>query len=1164
MSVSVLREVEIDGHRISRRVDRVVLIALVAADGRPVSRRVLELIINFNDQRQAPDRDVQQALSRLSARAGDALVCERGGPVSLTLPTASTDLDRFELACDRRAIASARSSAARIGALRDAIAMCPGDLWADLYDFVSADPHYLRPQRDNLLRQRRAALTELTFELLRAGEVSAALAVKQEAAADEDWEYDPFAQLSVVHALWANGDHVEAKVVLNAIDRFFRNNQSEPGFDLEGVRDRIRRSVPWTVADLPAGLGEQPDSALGAAASAGDPPGRDGSSDRALPGTAGPLTRAHPRGLGADDQIESQTVSAAAIAAASSKRRSASRGGLEWQGRVSAPGRSVGRSHDLHHVIAAMRASSSRTVNPFVVKGPSGIGRSRFLDDVERSLVGMGWSVMSTRCIANYSRPLGTALDLLADADSGLAEEMEGDPSDPRFVVAVANELLRLASDTPCGLIIDDAHFADPASLAAFEVALARRTTGHPLWILLSHNLGGASAVEPQVEAAIRSIEADRRCEHVVLRPFTDREVSVVTEDMLGSALDIADCWSLVEVTQGRPANVVRAVFDLADSGLIRLDHSGSFLAESALSSVSRRSDLGAVDDGGRLPAALRLLGPDTRVGDLAAVLGWPETEVLEQLSELSACEVVGPHYERRVRFRSDSGSAVGESEHPAAGQQDVLDAIIALLARTSSEHAPDPETDACIARLCGVLDPPVLVDLRTRDLGGNSAGSAVTGHLRRHAERLQAAGGWVGAAKVWDIATVVSPDHEQSLVMTGFAGRCWLRGHDGAAAEERLTRAMRSSDRSVRGTATIDLCRTYSSILIMERPASAVIDLVEAWMREVAEQPDPVATDLAAELAGVAAERLSVDRRYDEARRWIARAYEQMRPECPSLTRGMVAVAAGVVEILAANHAAALAHFNTAIELAEGDGWLIAWCAARTLLCRAVVHPLDVRPVDVVQAKSLALGVLSWSDVLMTAVAATQVALVQRDVGWARAEIDEAIQTEQRANYALTAKGLRLLFAAATSGSLYDDGDGWLVGIGRTWALSQRTEMGGLVAVVDDDSGSSNTMDLGVGREDRAQRLLADITTTLEHIDADAEANYLDMWSVALVAIVADLLVGNWDELAGCLDVDAELRDLAKRALAHVQQLAASGEYAVLGVPVSLRLLAERLMRRM
>lgn len=1158
MRISVLRSVEIDGNRVSRRIDRVVLIALVAADGRPVSRRVLELIINPTDRLAGADRQVSQSLSRLGRIAGDALHCERGGPASLALASGSTDVEHFERAADRRAIASIHSASARIEALRSAVALCPADLWADLHEFVAADPHYLRPQKANLLRQRRALLTELTFELLRAGDIAGAIAVRQEAAADEDWEYDPIAQLSVVHAHWADGDHVEANVVLGAIERFYRNNQTEPDFDLIQIRDRIRRSVEWSVAELPSGLSDRLD--LHGRLRADD---ARTAATRAGAGTEGPLRKGRPgpaAPVGPRPAIEGDTAA-----------EPVARSGSTWNGRPHPPRRTVGRSHDVHHVVAAMRASPSRSVNPFIVKGPSGIGRSRFLDEIERALSGMGWAVASTRCVQNLSAPLGAAIDLLCDVDPDLVKDLSGDPSDPRYVVTVANALLALATHAPCGILIDDAQFADPASLAALEVALARRTTGYPLWIVLSHNPDATEVAGPEVEAAIGSIEADRRCEQIVLRPFTDREVAVVVEDIIGLPLDVADCWSLGEVTEGCPADVVRALFDLADAGMIRLDQEGCFFAEGALSFLTQPAGGSVSTTDAELADALCIFGSDSRVSDLATVLGQPATEVVARLSRLPRVEIVGSESAPRVRFNIDEiGRAAGADSSTELSRR-TFEAVVALAHRSrASSRAggmsgksvvddrsetsalstaepkaePDAETDAVVSRLCGVLDRASLVAIRAHSMGDRSTPLLVAEHLQRHARRLQSAGGWVGAAKVWDLVTVVVDDVDQSLAAAGMAGRCWLRAHDGGAAEDRLTRAMQSSDQMVRGAATIDLCRTYSSISLMEHQASDVIDLVEGWRTELETQPGPTATDVLTELAGIAAERLAVERRYEEARSWVAKANESMRPDCPNLTRGMVSFAAGVVEILAANHAEALAHFSQALALADGDGWLIAWCAARTLVCRAVVQPLDVRPNDVVQAKSLALGVLSWSDVLMTAVAATQIALVQSDVGWALAEMDEAVQTENRASYALTAKGLRLLFAAATAGSLHEDGDGWLIGIGRTWALTQR---------------ASEARD----EEIVAEQLLSDIAKSLDDIDADASSNYLDTWSVALVAIVADLVDGHWDALMASSVQDGELPAIAKRALDHVDALTAAGEYAVLGVPVPLHKLAARLRQR-
>jgi DNA-binding CsgD family transcriptional regulator len=171
----------------------------------------------------------------------------------------------------------------------------------------------------------------------------------------------------------------------------------------------------------------------------------------------------------------------------------------------------IGREPEVGQVVAALdRVTSGASPVGIRIEGPAGIGKSTLWQaGVEEARL-RGWHVLAARAVASESRlTLGVLADLLApvsdavlaqlpepqrralaialfraDPDPGLAVPLEG----RMLGTAVRTVLRQLVADRPVLVGIDDAQWADSASVSAIAFAL-RRLDGLPIAFLLARRV---------------------------------------------------------------------------------------------------------------------------------------------------------------------------------------------------------------------------------------------------------------------------------------------------------------------------------------------------------------------------------------------------------------------------------------------------------------------------------------------------------------------------------------------------------------------------------------------------------------------------------------------------------------------------------------------------
>jgi ATP/maltotriose-dependent transcriptional regulator MalT len=315
----------------------------------------------------------------------------------------------------------------------------------------------------------------------------------------------------------------------------------------------------------------------------------------------------------------------------------------------------LGRDRELTVVRRALRELVAGLPGDLAISGEPGIGKTRLLDEVVRLAVGHGCLVARAAAGELESRMpfavIAHALDpLVARAGPELAAGLDraelatvfpssrssAETKQPLMVpverhllfAAVRTAVGRLAVARPMLVILDDAHWADPASVELLHHLLRRPPPGR-VTIVVAYRPRQAA---PGLDAAL---DAGRRVARVPLAPLSDGDA----ERLLSGVSSRQRRQRLLRLADGNPLHLLT----IARSG-------GGPLA------ILVRRDLGAV------PAAAR------RVAAAAAVLGDAiRPTIVADLADLPVARVFAATDDlaRRDLVRADTSTGVIRFRHP-------------------------------------------------------------------------------------------------------------------------------------------------------------------------------------------------------------------------------------------------------------------------------------------------------------------------------------------------------------------------------------------------------------------------------------------------------------------------------------------------------------------
>ena len=275
-----------------------------------------------------------------------------------------------------------------------------------------------------------------------------------------------------------------------------------------------------------------------------------------------------------------------------------------------------------------------------VVEGAAGMGKSRLLAEVAAIARSLGIRV--GRSAADPSETiveLATLLAALFDGtepllDPGELSTLHAGPEQRFWLLRDLQQLLeRAALEAPLLISIDDAHWADSGTIAAFRT-LPMRLMGLPIaWVI---------ALRPPREATslVHALEQlkEEGARPITLGPLDDAAVTQVAAEILGARPDQSILTQLTEAG-GSPFLVVETLLGLQEENRIRLVDGRAELVDGGMPrrvQAKMRERLGRLsDEASDAVTVAASLGRTFSFDELARTLGRPPSDLLAPVGEL-------------------------------------------------------------------------------------------------------------------------------------------------------------------------------------------------------------------------------------------------------------------------------------------------------------------------------------------------------------------------------------------------------------------------------------------------------------------------------------------------------------------------------------------------
>jgi DNA-binding CsgD family transcriptional regulator len=377
-----------------------------------------------------------------------------------------------------------------------------------------------------------------------------------------------------------------------------------------------------------------------------------------------------------------------------------------------------------------------------------------------------------------------------------------------------------LADRGPMALLVDDAHWADPASLR-FVDYLARRVSGLPLALVVAARSGEPAGVEER----LLGLESSAGASVLHPPPLSARAVGRRVRERLRAEPDEAFSRACFEATGGNPLFLEELLREVEAGDVEPTAEAALLVGEVGPDAVARLTltRLDAIGPEAReLARAVAVLGDGTEPGLAAGVAGLSDETARVATDRLAAAGILAP--ERRLRFvhpivraaiyhRLLPGERAARHAHAAAH-----------LARAG---APAERIAAHLLLTAPAGDPTRVAELAeaARIARARGAPESAAAYLRRALEEPP-------------------PEGELHGLLLEM-GRIEHDLHDYAAAEEHVSGALRSPALAVRAEAARWLARTLMS---SGRPDEAIARF-DAEIEALAGEASELALGLESEL---------------------------------------------------------------------------------------------------------------------------------------------------------------------------------------------------------------------------------------------------------------------------------------------------------------------------
>ncbi|MGP4012027.1 helix-turn-helix transcriptional regulator [Streptomyces sp. 4N124] len=280
-----------------------------------------------------------------------------------------------------------------------------------------------------------------------------------------------------------------------------------------------------------------------------------------------------------------------------------------------------GRDREIVVVREALDAVRGGRGACVVVEGASGVGKSRLLAELDGMARRLGFDVVSVRADELDQYAAGAALQSALQSSDG-SNRAAAATDDQRLWLldSITDALEDRAQRAPVAVVVDDAQWADPATLFVLRTLPGRLAASPVLWVLAVR-----SDTERPTVARVREDLERLGARWLTLGPLPQQELQYIAADVLGASPS-PGLARLLRSVAGNPFLAIELVRAFADTDAVKMEAGEASLLHDGIPRSFRRSIAGRLD---RLPEdAVRLLqigsvlGREFDLGTAARMLG--------------------------------------------------------------------------------------------------------------------------------------------------------------------------------------------------------------------------------------------------------------------------------------------------------------------------------------------------------------------------------------------------------------------------------------------------------------------------------------------------------------------------------------------------------------
>lgn len=415
--------------------------------------------------------------------------------------------------------------------------------------------------------------------------------------------------------------------------------------------------------------------------------------------------------------------------------------------------RFIGRDRELGALTALARRAAQGETSVAFLAGDAGTGKTRLIEELRRHLP-RGMRGVHGMCMEYAPSPMGSVLDIVAAlgaahgapaGEARIAPPTGDDPVDKRRLFEhVAAALRSAGSARPFAMIVDDAQWADSATLELLQFLIAT-LHGARVLIVVAYRTGELAETHPLLALIARAMRS-RHVAHIELEPLSPAHIHELIDATLPKGLFL-------------PPEAVREVRERSEGNPL--------FAEEFLKTMADGMRVGATHT--TLPASLRgllldrlgrIAADDLRLLEIAALIGRRFSAAF--LARIAGREVSS--LDAFLRLALDEHFLIEDVEEPgwfrfrhALTRDTILSRVLALHAR------------ALHVSIAQAIEREPITDARIPELAEHYWHAAAFGECAGYAERAgdlaKARHAYAEAAELYERALACGVADESGLV---------------------------------------------------------------------------------------------------------------------------------------------------------------------------------------------------------------------------------------------------------------------------------------------------------------------------------------------------------------------------------------------------------------